>query len=194
MHRALTYSMSWTAGCAHFFPSIAPACCWRTRVQLCTSYRIVDHCERPVAPHSIAFNMSAERPYSSFKGTVEVFNLTRPGIGKHLARTPLRKSKDELKGAPRIFAVLVFYTAYSTGGAGKKLLAVNVALSNDDTGAWPVAWVGDVRAGMVQLVFKPACSHLLYLSFQRHAGVCLRDLHGQNRFVTREAFEHYGGQ
>ncbi|KAI0262220.1 quinon protein alcohol dehydrogenase-like superfamily [Gloeopeniophorella convolvens] len=163
--------------------------------RLRASYRIVDHRERHVAPHSLAFNVSAERLYCGFEGAIEVFDLARPGEGTRLLTTPSRKSKDGLKG---IIAALAFCPAYGAG-AGERLFAAgslapssssaaNVALFDEDTGARPVAWVGDVRAGVVQLAFNPARPNLLYASFRRRAGVCCWDLRGS----TVEPLRTYG--
>jgi len=79
------------------------------------SYKIVDHRERQIAPHSLAFNLTAQklviysppfcdfikcpcRLYCGFEDAIEVFDLSRPGEGTRLHTTPSKKSKDGLKG------------------------------------------------------------------------------------------------
>ncbi|KAH9911774.1 uncharacterized protein BXZ73DRAFT_82628 [Epithele typhae] len=64
------------------------------------SYRIVDHRERQIAPHSLAFNVAASRLYCGFEDAIEVFDVHRPGEGTRLHITPSKKSRDGLKGAP----------------------------------------------------------------------------------------------
>ncbi|KAM5541025.1 hypothetical protein V8D89_005336 [Ganoderma adspersum] len=66
--------------------------------RLRASYRIVDHRERQVAPHSVAFNVGANRLYCGFEDAIEVFDIHRPGEGTRLRTTPSKKSRDGLKG------------------------------------------------------------------------------------------------
>ena len=75
----------------------------------------MDHRERQIAPHSLAFNLTAQklvvilhlfldyteclcRLYCGFEDAIEVFDLSRPGEGTRLHTTPSKKSKDGLKG------------------------------------------------------------------------------------------------
>lgn len=91
-------------------------------LQLRASYPIVDHRERQVAPHSVAFNVGANRCvdpgseprfctlmyvtpclcgvrlYCGFEDAIEVFDIHRPGEGTRLRTTPSKKSRDGLKG------------------------------------------------------------------------------------------------
>ncbi|TBU41881.1 hypothetical protein BD309DRAFT_867438 [Dichomitus squalens] len=62
------------------------------------SYRIVDHRERHIAPHSVAFNIGANKLYCGFEDAIEVFDVQRPGEGIRLRTTPSKKSRDGLKG------------------------------------------------------------------------------------------------
>jgi hypothetical protein len=83
--------------------------------QLRASYTIVDHRERQIAPHSLAFNLTAQkfvsrvrrtireltpsfRLYCGFENAIEVFDVSHPGEGTRIHTTPSRKSKDGLKG------------------------------------------------------------------------------------------------
>ena len=100
-------------------------CPWFDRyniVQLRASYRIVDHRERQIAPHSLVFNLTAQklvlreylyvsfliifypRLYCGFEDAIELFDLSRPGEGTRLHTTPSKKSKDGLKG--RLFRLI----------------------------------------------------------------------------------------
>ena len=75
----------------------------------------MDHRERQIAPHSLAFNLPADkycpplpsgghilhaliRLYCGFEDAIEVFNVQRPGEGTRLPTTPTKNSKDGLKG------------------------------------------------------------------------------------------------
>jgi hypothetical protein len=93
-------------------------------VQLRASYRIVDHRERQIAPHSLVFSLTAQklvlreylnvsflimfhpRLYCGFEDAIELFDLSRPGEGTRLHTTPSKKSKDGLKG--RLFRLIFF--------------------------------------------------------------------------------------
>jgi len=84
--------------------------------QLRASYTIVDHRERQIAPHSLAFNLTAQkfvvwtldvrrcemilfpRLYCGFENAIEVFDVSQPGEGTRIHTTPSKKSKDGLKG------------------------------------------------------------------------------------------------
>ncbi|KAG8215104.1 hypothetical protein J3R82DRAFT_8555 [Butyriboletus roseoflavus] len=66
--------------------------------RLRASYSIVDHRERRIAPHSLAFNLAAAKLYCGFEDAIEIFDVQRPGEGERLPTTPSKKSKDGLKG------------------------------------------------------------------------------------------------
>ncbi|KAI0310854.1 hypothetical protein OF83DRAFT_1252248 [Amylostereum chailletii] len=133
-------------------------------VQLCdasdgrlrASYRIVDHRERQIAPHSLAFNSSADKLYCGFEDAIEVFDLNAPGEGTRLATTPSRKSRDGLKG---IISALAFcpsydpsYSVYAAGSLSpSSSSSSNIVLYGEDTGEKAMGWIGQVRASVMQV-------------------------------------------
>lgn len=151
--------------------------------RLRASYKIVDHRERQIAPHSMSFNGSADRLYCGFEDAIEVFDLNNPGEGTRLATTPSRKSRDGLKG---IISALAFCPSYdpssSMFAAGtltpSSSVSPNIALFSEDTGGKPVGWIGDVKASVTQLAFNPMKPHVLYASFRRHGAIYGWDLRG----------------
>ncbi|CED85601.1 Guanine nucleotide-binding protein [Phaffia rhodozyma] len=63
------------------------------------SYPLIDHQERFVAPHCMAFNTSATKLYCGFQNAIEVFDLSRPGdAGERLHTSPSKKTKSGQKG------------------------------------------------------------------------------------------------
>ncbi|KAI0659486.1 WD40-repeat-containing domain protein [Cubamyces menziesii] len=157
--------------------------------RLRASYRIVDHRERQVAPHSLAFNPGANRLYCGFEDAIEVFDIHCPGEGTRLHTTPSKKSRDGLKG---IISALSFAPDMSSGlyAAGSLSPSApsssNIALFSEDTGEAPVMFVGaeglqdgagyGVRASVSQLMFNPGRPYLLYASFRRMDSIFCWDL------------------
>ncbi|KAH6912229.1 guanyl nucleotide binding protein [Coprinopsis sp. MPI-PUGE-AT-0042] len=141
--------------------------------RLRASYPIVDHRERQIAPHSLAFTYAGDKLYCGFEDAIEVFDVARPGDeGTRLHTTPIKKSKDGLRG---IVAALAFSTAY---GDSDTLFAAgslspnrdNIALFMESQGGTPVmSMAGGPRAGVVQLHFNPYRPHILYAGY-RDAG------------------------
>ncbi|KAI0250071.1 WD40-repeat-containing domain protein [Lactifluus subvellereus] len=151
--------------------------------RLRASYKIVDHRERQIGPHSLCFNFSADKLYCGFENAIEVFDLNYPGEGTRLATTPSKKSRDGLKG---IISALAFcpsydpsYRLYAAGSLSHSSgNSANIALFDEDTGEKPVGWVGDIKASVTQLAFNPGKPHLLYASFRRRNEMCSWDLRG----------------
>ncbi|KAI0350547.1 hypothetical protein OH77DRAFT_1430888 [Trametes cingulata] len=157
--------------------------------RLRASYRIVDHRERQIAPHSLAFNVSANRLYCGFEDAIEVFDINCPGEGTRLHTTPSKKSRDGLKG---IISALAFAPDMSSGlyVAGSlspsSPTSSNIAIFSEDAGEAPVMFVGaedgrhgashGVRASVSQLMFNPARPYLLYASFRRMDSIFCWDL------------------
>ncbi|KAI0772312.1 WD40-repeat-containing domain protein [Trametes elegans] len=148
--------------------------------RLRASYRIVDHRERQIAPHSLAFNPNANRLYCGYEDAIEVFDVHFPGEGTRLHTTPSKKSRDGLKG---IISALAFAPDMSSGlyAAGSlspsSPSSSNIAVFSEDTGEAPVMFLGaddgqhgaghGVRASVSQMMFNPARPYLLYASFRR---------------------------
>ncbi|EIW56334.1 uncharacterized protein TRAVEDRAFT_170197 [Trametes versicolor FP-101664 SS1] len=157
--------------------------------RLRASYRIVDHRERHIAPHSLAFNPGANRLYCGFEDAIEVFDFNCPGEGTRLRTTPSKKSRDGLKG---IISALSFAPDMSSGlyAAGtlspSSPTSSNIAIFSEDTGEAPVMFLGaddpqrgagyGVRASVSQLMFNPARPYLMYASFRRMDTIFCWDL------------------
>lgn len=137
--------------------------------RLRASYRIVDHRERQIAPHSLTFNLTGERLYCGFEDAIEVFDVSRPGEGKRLHTTPSKKSKDGLKG---IISALAFSPSYSEGesfyAAGSfSRTPNNIALFSDSQSEIPIMFLGGgPRAGVTQVQFNPSRPHILYAAYR----------------------------
>jgi len=151
--------------------------------RLRASYKIVDHRERQIGPHSLSFNSAVDKLYCGFEDAIEVFDLNYPGEGTRLSTTPSKKSRDGLKG---IISALAFCPShypsnglYAAGSLSPSSAnSSNIALFDEDTGGKPVGWVGDVNASVTQLAFNPVKSHILYASFRRRDEICSWDLRG----------------
>nr|GAT52567.1 predicted protein [Mycena chlorophos] len=156
--------------------------------RLRASYPIVDHRERQIAPHSLAFDPSGTRLYCGFESAIEIFDVSRPGCeGTRVRMSASKKRKDGLKG---IISALSFQPS-SSSSPSSALLAVgslsspsstggsNIALFSSDlsTDPDPVIFLGGgPSAGVTQLLFNPAHPHILYASFRRHPGVYAWDI------------------
>ncbi|KAJ8073453.1 hypothetical protein PM082_011729 [Marasmius tenuissimus] len=145
--------------------------------RLRASYPIIDHVERFIAPHSLAFNPYGTRLYCGFENAIEVFDVGQPGEGTRLMTTPNKKSKDGLKG---IVSALAFCPSYTTDWFAAGSLAPtssNVAIYSETQGEVPVMFLGnESKAGVTQLMFNPMRPHLLYASFRRRTEVACWDL------------------
>ncbi|GBE86827.1 hypothetical protein SCP_1000690 [Sparassis crispa] len=159
--------------------------------RLRASYKIVDHRERQIAPHSLAFNVTADKLYCGFEDAIEVFDVYYPGEGTRLHTTPNKRSRDGLKG---IISALAFAADTSSGiyAAGSLSPSApsssNIALFSETTGEVPVMFVGaekrrngagfGIRASVSQLMFNPTQPYLLYGSFRRNDVIYNWDLRG----------------
>ncbi|EIM80740.1 WD40 repeat-like protein [Stereum hirsutum FP-91666 SS1] len=163
--------------------------------RLRASYKIVDHRERQIAPHSLAFNLTGQRLYCGFDSAIEVFDLQTPGEGTRILTTPSRKSRDGLKG---ILSALSFCPSGSFFAAGSlsppSINGANIALFNEDDAdnGKAVGWIGfsdaAVRASVSQIAFHPYKPHILYASFRRHTSIYAWDLRGDT-FTPVQVFD-----
>ncbi|KAF8907598.1 hypothetical protein CPB84DRAFT_1744519 [Gymnopilus junonius] len=155
--------------------------------RLRASYRIVDHRERQVAPHSLAFNLTAQkfviyilfdllirtpipRLYCGFEDAIEVFDISRPGEGTRIHTTPSKKSKDGLK-VLGIISALAFSPSYSQDesfyAAGSfSSSSYNIAMFSDSATEPLMLIGGGPEAGVTQLQFNPAKPHILYATYR----------------------------
>lgn len=140
--------------------------------KLRASYRIVDHRERQIAPHSLAFTYSGERLYCGFEDAIEVFDVGCPGEGIRRHTSPSKKSKDGLKG---IVSALAFSASHSVSDdaifAAGSLTPIpgNIALYSDAGGEALMFLGGGPRAGVTQLQFNLYRPHMLYAGYRGNA-------------------------
>ncbi|KAI0087525.1 WD40-repeat-containing domain protein, partial [Irpex rosettiformis] len=160
--------------------------------RLRASYSIVDHRERQVAPHSLAFNGTATKIYCGFEDAIEVFDTQHPGDGTRWRTTPSKKSRDGLKVTLGIISALAFSSDTSSGVFAAGSLnpsspsSSNLAIFTEATGQVPVMFVGNdsagsgfgIRSSISQIMFNPARPYLLYASFRRHDYIYTWDLRG----------------
>ncbi|KAJ3536223.1 hypothetical protein NMY22_g6126 [Coprinellus aureogranulatus] len=143
-----------------------------TTGKLRASYRIVDHRERQIAPHSLAFTFGGDRLFCGFEDAIEVFDVGQPGEGTRRHTTPSKKSKDGLKG---IISAIAFSTYNSTADdvlfAAGSLTPVpgNIALYTDIKEEALMFLGGGPRAGVTQLQFNHYRPHILYAAYRGSA-------------------------
>ncbi|KAG1837083.1 hypothetical protein F4604DRAFT_1910022, partial [Suillus subluteus] len=104
-HHKRTFSQSSVVVNFAWYPgassSNAPAYCFVASVRDCpvklldasdgrlrASYPIIDHRERFITPHSLAFNLTANKLYCGFEDAIEIFDIQQPGEGDRLPTTP----------------------------------------------------------------------------------------------------------
>ncbi|KAH9912362.1 uncharacterized protein BXZ73DRAFT_107494 [Epithele typhae] len=156
------------------------------------SYRIVDHRERQIAPHSLAFNVAASRLYCGFEDAIEVFDVTVRAKAHVCHITPSKKSRDGLKGivSALAFAPDVSSDLYAAGTLNPSApTSSNIALFQEAAGEAPVMLVGaeDTHPAPGTGYGRPreclpARPYLLYASFRRTDTIYAWDLRGD---VTR---------
>ncbi|KAG1813476.1 WD40-repeat-containing domain protein [Suillus variegatus] len=157
----------------------APAYCFVASVRDCpvklldasdgrlrASYPIIDHRERFIAPHSLAFNLTADKLYCGFEDAIEIFDIQQPGEGDRLPTTPSKKSKDGLKGIISSIAFSSSYDYYAIGSLTPSSQAMdNIALYSESN-----------QAAIMPLKFNPIKPHILYAAFRRHDAIYAWDL------------------
>ncbi|TEB27851.1 WD40 repeat-like protein [Coprinellus micaceus] len=140
-----------------------------TTGKLRASYRIVDHRERHIAPHSLAFTFGGDRLFCGFEDAIEVFDVGQPGEGTRRHTTLSKKSKDGLKG---IISAIAFSTHNSTSSdalfAAGSLTPIpgNIALYTDLKDEALMFIGGGPRAGVTQLQFNHYRPHVLYAAYR----------------------------
>ncbi|KAG2052507.1 WD40 repeat-like protein [Suillus hirtellus] len=194
-HHKRTFSQSSAVVNFAWYPGAssnnAPAYCFIASVRDCpvklldasdgrlrASYPIIDHRERFIAPHSLAFNLTADKLYCGFEDAIEIFDIQQPGEGDRLPTTPSKKSKDGLKGIISSIAFSSSYDYYAIGSLTPSSQAMdNIALYSESNQAaiMPVGGA-DSHSGVTQLKFNPTKPHLLYAAFRRHDAIYAWDL------------------
>ncbi|TFK48131.1 WD40 repeat-like protein [Heliocybe sulcata] len=156
--------------------------------RLRASYKIVDHRERHIAPHCLAFNLFGNKLYCGFEDAIEVFDVACPGEGSRIYTTPSKQTKSGLKGIISALAFCPSYDSASYFAAGtlnpSSSYSSNIAIFTEDTDGTPVGFVSTdrsgtgMRAAVTQLQFNPTRPHILYASFRRHDCIYSWDLRG----------------
>ncbi|KAG1873224.1 WD40-repeat-containing domain protein [Suillus subluteus] len=166
----------------------APAYCFVASVRDCpvklldasdgrlrASYPIIDHRERFIAPHSLAFNLTADKLYCGFEDAIEIFDIQQPGEGDRLPTTPSKKSKDGLKGIISSIAFSSSYDYYAIGSLSPSSQAMdNIALYSESNQA-AIMPIGGAYSHS-GLKFNPTKPHILYAAFRRHDAIYAWDL------------------
>jgi WD40 repeat protein len=194
-HHKRTFSQSSAVVNFAWYPgassSNAPAYCFVASVRDCpvklldasdgrlrASYPIVDHRERFIAPHNLAFNLTADKLYCGFEDAIEIFDIQQPGEGDRLPTTPSKKSKDGLKGIISSIAFSSSYDYYAIGSLTPSSQAMdNIALYSESNQA-AIMPIGGAysQSGVTQLKFNPTRPHILYAAFRRHDAIYAWDL------------------
>ncbi|KAF8321251.1 hypothetical protein DL93DRAFT_2163535 [Clavulina sp. PMI_390] len=138
--------------------------------RLRASYRIIDHRERFIAPHSIAFDPTMTKVYCGCEDFVEIFDFQRPGDGQRFPTISTKKSKDGLKG---IISALAFCPDYSglhaTGTYATTASAIALFDSSSPPGAPVMFLEGLQQGGVTQLQFNPTQPQVLFAASRRSA-------------------------
>jgi len=194
-HHKRTFSQSSAVVNFAWYPGAssnnAPAYCFVASVRDCpvklldasdgrlrASYPIVDHRERFIAPHNLAFNLTADKLYCGFEDAIEIFDIQQPGEGDRLPTTPSKKSKDGLKGIISSIAFSSSYDYYAIGSLTPSSQAMdNIALYSESNQA-AIMPIGGAysQSGVTQLKFNPTRPHILYAAFRRHDAIYAWDL------------------
>ncbi|ORX34502.1 WD40-repeat-containing domain protein [Kockovaella imperatae] len=123
-------------------------------------YPIVDHRERVIAPHSLAFNPDASKLYCGFDSAIEVFDVSNPGHG---TSDRLVLAKDAQKG---LVSALAFAPDYSGIFAAGDYNGA-VALYSEGSAA-PIQHVdGVVGGGVTQIAFNPIRPTMMLVAARR---------------------------
>ncbi|KAI6042310.1 hypothetical protein EDC04DRAFT_2878535 [Pisolithus marmoratus] len=157
--------------------------------RLRASYPIVDHRERQIAPHSLLFNLTADRLYCGFQDAIEIFDVHRPGEGERLHTRPSKKSKEGLKGIVSALSLSPTGTYFAAGTLTPASPAADNIALYDVSDNMQVLSVGGIRTresgGVVQLMFSPTDEHSLYAAFRRSPCVWTWDLRNASTPVCR---------
>ncbi|KAG8815143.1 hypothetical protein FRC17_000845 [Serendipita sp. 399] len=149
--------------------------------RLRASYKIIDHRERFVAPHSLAFNLTAQKIYGGFLDAIEVFDVSVPGEGTRLSTTPSKKSRDGLRG---IVSSLAFCPDYS-GMFAAGTFSSSIGLLSEETGGEILMYLNDVKGPVSQLLFHPTNPRLLFARFRHQRGLYVWDVRNASTCYSR---------
>lgn len=149
------------------------------------SYPIVDHRERFIAPHSIAFNTTADRMYCGFENAIEVFDVATPGYGTatRIKTTFTRREKGGQKGqsdydkllTTGLISALAFST-HRVGSFAAGSFSGSVALYDEDTGQATGHVEGVEGSGVTQVEYHPLDENVLFVASRRSEAIQVYDL------------------
>ncbi|GAA6003221.1 WD40 repeat domain-containing protein [Rhodotorula paludigena] len=147
------------------------------------SYPIVDHTERFVAPHSMAFAPNGASLYCGFENAIEIFDVGSPGAeGYRLHTTPTRSSKEGQKG---IISSLAFSGPDPTSGssclaAGSFSGTVGLYDPSQSNPLVDLLWPSQ-RGGVTKVLFHPLSPHLLFAASRQSSHLDVWDLRNTSR-------------
>ncbi|GAA5975875.1 hypothetical protein JCM10908_005311 [Rhodotorula pacifica] len=147
------------------------------------SYPIIDHTERFVAPHSMAFSPDGTSLYCGFENAVEIFDVSRPGeTGFRMSTTPTRSSRAGQKGIISSLAFSPF--DQSTGTA---LLAVGSFSGSvglyDPSMQKPLVNLlfPSQKGGVTKILFHPLAPNLLFVASRQSTHLDVWDLRNMSK-------------
>ncbi|KAG9122712.1 hypothetical protein FRC07_000780, partial [Ceratobasidium sp. 392] len=141
--------------------------------RLRASYKIIDHRERFIAPHSMAFNMYMNRLYCGFEDAIEVFDVHNPGVeGTRLHTVPTKKSRDGLRGIVSAIAFAPDWSGLYAAGS----YAGGIAMYVEETGEQAQGWLEGVEGEVTQIKFNPTHPHLVHAAFRRSSTIATWDI------------------
>ncbi|KAF8518200.1 WD40-repeat-containing domain protein [Gautieria morchelliformis] len=155
--------------------------------RLRASYRIVDHRERQIAPHSMAFNSTASRLYCGFQDAIEVFDINYPGEGERIFTSPSKKSRSGLKG---IVSSLAFCPDYS-GLYAAGTFSSSLVLFAENSQAEIIQSLGGVHGPITQVKFNPMQPHIVYATSRQSNTILGWDIRGDTSIPLKK-FERPG--
>ncbi|GAA6011352.1 hypothetical protein JCM10207_008310 [Rhodosporidiobolus poonsookiae] len=148
------------------------------------SYPIVDHVERFVAPHSMAFSPDGTSLYCGFENAIEVFDVASPGAeGFRIHTVPTRSSRDGQKG---IISSLAFSSpdpaspGSHTLAAGSFSGSVGLYDPSSPTPLFDLLFPSQ-RGGVTQLLFHPLSPHLLFCASRQSTHLDVWDLRNTSK-------------
>ncbi|KAJ8296005.1 Telomerase Cajal body protein 1 [Rhodotorula toruloides] len=146
------------------------------------SYPTIDHTERFVAPHSMAFSPDGSRLCCGFENAIEIFDVSQPGAeGYRLHTTPTRSSRQGQKG---IISSLAFSPPDSSSSS---LLAAGSFSGSvglyDISSPTPLAHLlqPSQHGGITKLLFHPLSPHLLFAASRQSTHLDIWDLRNTSR-------------
>ncbi|GAA6051645.1 hypothetical protein JCM3770_001209 [Rhodotorula araucariae] len=147
------------------------------------SYPIVDHTERFVAPHSMAFSPDGNSLFCGFDNAIEIFDVAQPGAAGHrLKTTQTRNSRTGQKG---IISSLAFsgpdpFSGSSCLAAGS--FAGSVGLYDPSSHSPLIDLLApSQRGGITKLLFHPLSPHLLFAASRQSSQIDVWDLRNTSR-------------